>query len=78
MMFVILNIKRNGKKINVLIKRIEISSKRTTASTGDDYKLGIWIRNDMQGVGTLTFYDPEKNIYGAFCAEVLSRADSVR
>ena len=32
--------------------------------TSQEYKLGIWIRNDAQGVGTLTFVT-EDNCYGA-------------
>lgn len=30
----------------------------------NDYKLGIWVRDDLAGVGTLTFYD-EQGYYGA-------------
>ncbi|HZJ56761.1 MAG TPA: SpoIVB peptidase [Clostridia bacterium] len=29
------------------------------------YRLGIWVRDSTAGVGTLTFYDPEKNHFGA-------------
>ncbi len=29
------------------------------------YRLGVWIRDSMAGVGTLTFYDPETGRYGA-------------
>lgn len=29
------------------------------------YRLGIWARDSTAGVGTLTFYDPEKNSFGA-------------
>ena len=29
------------------------------------YKLGIWIKEKIAGIGTLTFYDPEKGRFGA-------------
>lgn len=31
---------------------------------GGEYKLGIWVRDNTQGIGTLTFVD-EKGRYGA-------------
>ena len=31
----------------------------------DGYKLGLWIRDSTAGIGTLTFYHKESNIYGA-------------
>ena len=34
---------------------------------GDDgtYRLGAWIRDSMAGIGTVTFYDPATNTFGA-------------
>lgn len=29
------------------------------------YRLGVWVRESTAGVGTMTFYDPETNRYGA-------------
>lgn len=29
------------------------------------YKLGIWVRDSTAGIGTLTFYNPETNAFGA-------------
>jgi len=46
---IILGIKRNNEVISVKIKSI-----RTSA---DEYKLGIWVRDDTQGIGTLTYID---------------------
>lgn len=33
-------------------------------STDGTYKLGAWIRDSMAGIGTMSFYDPETNIFG--------------
>lgn len=35
----------------------------TCADTEDGYKLGVWIRDDMQGIGTMTYVDGRE--YGA-------------
>ncbi len=29
-----------------------------------EYKLGLWTRDSCAGIGTMTFYDPENNIFG--------------
>ena len=43
------------------------SEMETVAVLCDDgvYRLGVWIRDSMAGIGTLTFYDPETGSYGA-------------
>lgn len=30
-----------------------------------EHKLGLWLRDSMAGIGTMTFYDPENGTYGA-------------
>ena len=39
------------------------------------WKLGLWLRDGVSGVGTLTFYDPESGIYGAL-GHSISDADT--
>jgi stage IV sporulation protein B len=52
---VILTVLRNGKKIEVKI---------TPVQTGEDeYKMGIWVRDDTQGIGTMTYLKSDGN-YG--------------
>lgn len=31
----------------------------------NEYKMGLWVRDGAMGIGTLTFYSPEYNSYGA-------------
>ena len=51
-------IKRSGEKLKVqVLPRICPASR--------DYRIGLYIRNTAAGVGTLTFYDPEREYYGA-------------
>ena len=53
---VILSIRRNGEMIPVSVKPV--------LDAGGKYKLGLWVRDDTQGVGTLTYIDRDGN-YGA-------------
>lgn len=53
---VILDVVRNGETVPVSIT--------PTKDKQGEYKLGIWVRDDTQGIGTLTFVDENGN-YGA-------------
>ncbi|MDO4274431.1 MAG: SpoIVB peptidase [Eubacteriales bacterium] len=53
---VTLGIKRNGETIPVSVTPVK--------DMQGEYKLGIWVRDDTQGIGTLTFVDT-KGHYGA-------------
>lgn len=53
---VTLDVIRNGQKIPVSLTPVR--------DTGGEYKLGIWVRDNTQGIGTLTWVD-EKGRYGA-------------
>ena len=44
---VTLTIRRNQKNVKVKLKAVECASK--------EYKLGIWVRDNVQGLGTVTF-----------------------
>ncbi len=53
---VILGVLRDEEFIHLKVEPVKTEE--------DAYKLGIWVRDDLAGVGTLTFYDSEGN-YGA-------------
>ena len=51
-------LERDGKQQTVLASPVfDESSQR--------YRLGVWVRDSTAGVGTLTFYDPQTQRYGA-------------
>ena len=52
-------------EVTLLIERAGEQQKvsLTCADTEDGYKLGVWIRDDMQGIGTMTYVDGRN--YGA-------------
>ena len=44
------------------IKECSITPVKTSA---EEYKLGLWVRDSAAGVGTITFYNEEKNSFAA-------------
>jgi len=61
--------KSSGKVLKLTImrkdKEVVLSVKPVKSKEDQKYKIGAWIRDSTAGVGTLTFYDPKTNIYGA-------------
>ncbi|MEG1662294.1 MAG: SpoIVB peptidase S55 domain-containing protein, partial [Clostridiales bacterium] len=54
---------RNGEKKNAEITPL------FSQDTGG-YRIGLYVRDNMAGVGTLTFYEPQSGLYGALGHEV--------
>lgn len=48
---IVLIIRRSGELIDVKIEPVQ--------TTPDEYKLGVWVRDNTQGIGTLTFIDKD-------------------
>ncbi len=42
-----------------------------------EYKLGIWVKEKIAGIGTLTFYDPETNTYAALGHGIYERKTNI-
>jgi stage IV sporulation protein B len=51
-----IDIIRNGKKQTVNIGTIK---------SGDENKIGVWVRDSTQGIGTITFYNPQTKRFAA-------------
>lgn len=58
----------SGEQMSVQVLRGDkeslLTAQAVQSSTDGAYKLGAWIRDSMAGIGTMTFYDPESNIFG--------------
>lgn len=59
--------KCSGKEISV--KYIRHNTTITTSikpikNSGNQYKIGLWVRDAAAGVGTLTFYEPSSGMFG--------------
>ncbi|WP_206459191.1 SpoIVB peptidase [Anaerovorax sp. IOR16] len=70
------NAREVQKKINKVKEKVRLKIMRkgeakiiylSPVLSADDnmYKMGIWVRDKTAGLGTMTFYDPERNVFGA-------------
>lgn len=54
---VALAVVRSGKELQITAVAVETPE--------GEHKLGLWLRDSMAGIGTMTFYDPDNQTYGA-------------
>lgn len=59
--------------VNITLKRNQESKEATltTSYDGNTVKSGLYVKDKITGVGTISFYDPERNVYGALGHEIL-------
>ncbi|MBE6036508.1 MAG: SpoIVB peptidase [Clostridiales bacterium] len=59
----------SGDPVDVKLRRknevITLEVMPALAASDGQYKLGIWVRNQTAGLGTLTFYSPADGVFGA-------------
>ncbi len=57
-----------GEKLTLQVQRGEESlqlSAQAVKTTAGAYQLGVWLRDSMAGIGTMTFYDPDSGVFAA-------------
>lgn len=58
----------NGQPIRITIRRknmnFTVQLSPAKAKSDGVYRAGLWVRDSSAGIGTMTFYDPEKKIFG--------------
>lgn len=60
--------KMHGEEVELTVRRGETSETlqvRAVCSSDGQWMLGLWLRDQSSGIGTLTFYDPSSGRYGA-------------
>ena len=58
----------NGNSVEITYVRDGnnyITEIKPTKTEENEYKLGLWVRDAAAGVGTITYYDPESQMFGA-------------
>lgn len=59
----------NGKVLKMTIKRdnelLEIYVTPIKSEIDKSYKIGAWVRDETQGIGTITYYNPKSYTFGA-------------
>ncbi len=70
-----INESKNSKTINILYLRGKVTYKTALNLTLEDnvYKTGLYVKDSISGVGTLTFIDPKTNLYGALGHEIIEK-----
>ncbi len=60
---------RDGDSCQIILYREgveqQISSEPIYCSDSKSYRIGLYVRDNTAGIGTLTFYEPKSGIYGA-------------
>ncbi|MDK2835421.1 MAG: stage sporulation protein [Thermosediminibacterales bacterium] len=68
-----------GKPLKLKVKRDKVYKEITLVPKynyeDETYQIGIWIRDIAAGVGTLTFYEPNRKIFGAL-GHIISDVDT--
>ena len=57
-----------GEKVTLQVQRGEESlqlAAQAVKTTAGAYQLGVWLRDSMAGIGTMTFYDPSSGVFAA-------------
>ena len=61
--------KSGGQTVSLRLQRggreKEVSVKPVFSTADGTYKIGAWIRDSIQGIGTVTYYDPSEQTFGA-------------
>lgn len=65
----------SSEKINITYERDNkrYNTEVTLFKEGNTYKTGLYVKDNIKGVGTLTFIDPETKIFGALGHEILEK-----
>lgn len=73
------NTGKEHNSVDMLVKRgesrINLSVTPALCSETKRYRIGLYVRDSAAGVGTLTFYDPQTNTYGAL-GHVITDSDT--
>jgi len=65
------NVKNNKVNITVLRNKNEETFTFNLINDNDVYKTGLYVKDSINGIGTLTYIDPETKIYGALGHEII-------
>ncbi|KHF31084.1 SpoIVB peptidase precursor [Anoxybacillus sp. BCO1] len=70
---------KTGKPLRLTVARDRHTFETTLTPLKDKhdqvYRIGLYIRDSAAGIGTMTFFDPKSNIYGAL-GHVISDMDT--
>ena len=65
------NVKNNKIKLKIIRNNKEMSIDFNLVNVEGIYKTGLYVKDSISGIGTLTYIDPETRIYGALGHEII-------
>lgn len=65
------NIKNNSVEVTYVKDNKEYTTELEVSLFDGIYKTGLYVKDSLNGIGTLTYIDPESKIYGALGHEIL-------
>lgn len=65
---VVLDVERNGSSLKLNVAPIY-------SDETDTYRIGLYIRDNTAGVGTMTFYEPQSGVFGALGHKIENLSD---
>lgn len=68
----------SDKEVNITYKRdnLEYTTKLSLIEDNGIYKTGLYVKDSIMGIGTLTYIDPDNLIYGALGHEIIESNSS--
>ena len=70
---------KNNVKITYLRGNNEITTNLKLIKSSDGiYKTGLYVKDTISGIGTLTFIDPETKMYGALGHEIIDKNTAIK
>ena len=78
-MIEIINEKMQNDSVNVTVLRNSeyLNFKLNLVKENNTYKTGLYIKDQITGIGTLTYIDPDSKIYGALGHEITSSTNNI-
>lgn len=76
-----INLSIKNSKINFTINRnnnIETIDLKLVKDKNNVYKTGLYVKDKITGIGTLTYIDPETKIFGALGHEIIDSSSNVK
>lgn len=77
-MITLINEKIKDNKVNITVSRNgrALNFDLNLVKDGNTYKTGLYIKDQITGIGTLTYIDPETKIFGALGHEITNSSDN--
>ena len=60
---ILANLNNNQVKITFIRDGNYMNENIKVKNNGKDKKLGLWVRNKISGIGTITYYDPQESVF---------------